>query len=235
MNNTIPSVQAAIRVLEFLATHADGAAQSLVARELGTSSSTTYRILQTLAGHGWTRKLSGGLWCLSDGLLPVLLSYKEELSTLDGVRLRMQDAVVRHGIAMKLSIRRGLEQIVAARFDPDGPIQTTGHEGAVYPISEGSPGAALLADESEEGLRRIFDAARTSQTDFDYLVKSVVTIRRSGWCVRRRIAGWPIDGYSAPVRNRAGAVFAAVTLLQPSGRFADRTVVKLLKDVAMAS
>ena len=96
-------------------------------------------------------------------------------------------------------------------------------------------GAALLADESEEGLRRIFDAARTSQTDFDYLVKSVVTIRRSGWCVRRRIAGWPIDGYSAPVRNRAGAVFAAVTLLQPSGRFADRTVVKLLKDVAMAS
>ena len=98
-----------------------------------------------------------------------------------------------------------------------------------------SPGAALLADESEEGLRRIFDAARTSQTDFDYLVKSVVTIRRNGWCVRRRIAGWPIDGYSAPVRNRAGAVFAAVTLLQPSGRFADRTVVKLLKDVAMAS
>ena len=232
MNNTIPSVLAAMQVVDTLAGQTPGLSQAALAKALGLSPSTTYRILRSLASQGWTAKSADGLYTLSTGLLPVLHACEKSLGRLDHACNALRTIAADKGIACKLSVRRGHEQVVIAREEPDGPVQTTGVVGAVGPITEGSSGAALLCDESDAAIEAVLRATGTRQTPPAFLRTAIASIREQGWALRPSIPPWPISALSAPVRDASGAVLAALTFIVPTASLDEAAHAKLLLKTA---
>ena len=232
MNNTIPSVISAMRIVEMLAAAPEGASQSRLAVSAGLSASTCYRILQSFAAHGWALKDTQGAWRLGAGLMPVVAALRLQVAGIDAMRRILNGIAARESIACKVSIRSGEQQIVAVRAEPPGEMQATGNEGSRFPVAEGSSGAALLADLPVEEAVALLRATPKSQTDVRFLRSSLADLRKSGWCGRRHIAAWPIAALSAPIRQADGSIVAALTFLVPDSRFDDTSLPPLLLETA---
>ncbi len=232
LNNSIPSVLAAAAAVERLAAEPDGVAQTALAKGLGLSTSTCYRILRSLAARGWVRKEGRGRWFLSGGLMPVAAALRGPLARLERARDVLQRLARTQRIGCKLSVRRGFEQVVAVRAEPEGPVQTTGREGSAFSVAEGSSGAALLADLADADARALFRAAPPSKTGLAALLKSLADLRGRGWCARARILDWPLAALSTPIRDEHGAVFASLTFVVPETRLGDPALPALLLDTA---
>lgn len=232
LNNSIPSVLAAAAAVERLAAEPDGVAQTSLAQALGLSTSTCYRILRSLAARGWVRKEGRGRWFLSGGLLPVAAALRAPLARLERARDVLERLARTRRIACKLSVRRGFEQVVAVRAEPESPVQATGREGSAFSVAEGSSGAALLADLPDAEARSLFRIAPPSRTGLPALLKSLADLRAKGWCARARILEWPLAALSAPVRDERGAVFASLTFVVPEDRLGDPALPPLLLETA---
>ena len=62
----IASVQRALRLMEAVASHPNGAPAKQLAREARLPLATTYHLLRTLAHEGYATRLSDGVWVLGD-------------------------------------------------------------------------------------------------------------------------------------------------------------------------
>ena len=62
----IASVQRALRLMEAVAVHPNGAPAKQLAREARLPLATTYHLLRTLAHEGYARRLPPGVWVLGD-------------------------------------------------------------------------------------------------------------------------------------------------------------------------
>ena len=162
----------------------------------------------------------------------MLHACEKSLGRLDHACNALRTIAADKGIACKLSVRRGHEQVVIAREEPDGPVQTTGVVGAVGPITEGSSGAALLCDESDAAIEAVLRAAGTRQTPPAFLRAAIASIREKGWALRPSIPPWPISALSAPVRDASGAVLAALTFIVPTASLDEAAHAKLLLKTA---
>ena len=99
-------------------------------------------------------------------------------------------------------------------------------------MTEGSSGAALLADLSDADVRALFRASPRSKTDLPFLLRALADLRNRGWCMRDRILDWPLAAFSAPVRDGHGAVFAALTFVVPADSRKDPALPRLLLETA---
>lgn len=234
LSNAIPSVIAAAELVEALAgADADGMSQAELADRLSISVSTCYRILRSLAVRGWVRKEGRGRWKLAGGGLSIVASsLRDPGAVADRARAAMQRISLQRGIGCKFSVRRGMRQVVVARAEPASQVQTTGREGAEYPLVEGSSGAALLADIDETAVASVFAASEPSQTDIRFLRKALSDIREKGWSVRNRILDWPLAALSAPVRDATGSVAGALTFVVPASKAYDPELSRLLLKTA---
>lgn len=228
--HSIPSVLSAVEVVELLAAAPEaGLSQADIARRASVSASTCYRILRSLAVRGWVRKEGRGRWKLDGGgLSQVASALRDPAAAVDRARAVMQRVASQRGIGCKFSVRRGMRQVVVARAEPASQVQTTGPEGAEYPLVEGSSGAALLADLDDGAVSSVFASSGPSQTGIRFLRSALSAIRERGWCMRPRILDWPISALSAPVRDASGAVAGALTFVVPAAKAADPALAALL-------
>ena len=236
MNNTIPAVDKTVQILEKLAE--SPCSQGELSRALGVSMSTAYRILQTLRAREWVAKDAAGRYALASGLLPLLKGFDADMEILKRARAKVEEICARFGIACKLSLRRGNEQITDCRAEPPGPVALTGQPGSTFPMVEGSVGAVLLADSPDEEIKKLLDACSApipEKADPRLLVRAVAEARRNGCCLNLRKNRWNIAAFSVPLRNSSGRIFGAFTLIGTVGDFAGtrrRKWEKILKNAA---
>ena len=221
MNNTIPAVDKTIQLLEMLSKGAY--TQSELSRTLEISMSSCYRILQTLLAHNWVEKNDSGVYTLSTGVLPLLKFFDRDLELLKKARAKVDEICLKHHIACKLSLRRGNLQITEYRAEPAGPVTLTGVPGSTFPLVEGSVGAALLADDSDENIISCLagcDAPIPEKEDPELLRAAVAEVRRNNCVLNMRKNRWNIAALSVPLRNTSGRIFAALTLIGSVDDFA---------------
>ena len=160
MNNKIPAVEKTIALLELLSKHPEGATQAELRKELSISMSTTYRILQTLLKYKWVRKNADATYSPGNGLLPLLYPFRSRMDLLEHAQEIIDRISAENEMACKLSIRRGSEQVTIMRAEPEGPFALTGQVGSSFPVIEGSVGAALLCDESDDEIMELVQEYR---------------------------------------------------------------------------
>lgn len=222
MNNTIPAVDKTVRFLLALAERPH--TQSELSEKLGTAMSTAYRILTTLQEHDWVRK-DGTVYSLSRGLMPLIRGCDSEMDFLERARKQADMVSQKHGIACKISIRRGDQQQTWHRVEPPGPVALTGIAGSLFPIFEGSVGAALLADESEKVIRELIEASTAplpETEDPELVFVRIREIRTRGTVLNSNKNRWGIAAMSIPLRGRRGRVSAALTLIGARSDFAGK-------------
>ena len=121
---------------------------------------------------------------------------------------------------------------MAVRAEPRSEVQTTGVEGARYPVAEGSSGAALLFGRPEREALALLKSASKPQTDAKFLRAAFADLRAKGWCRRRQVACWPVAALSAPIRDSGGAIVASLSFIVPESRADDASLPQLLLKTA---
>ncbi|MBQ7649323.1 MAG: IclR family transcriptional regulator [Victivallales bacterium] len=220
MNNKIPAVDKAVQLLLLLSEKE--ATQAELSAELGISMSTTYRILMTLQEHRWVVKKGGAVYSIGDGLLPLTRGLSHELSLMDRMSEKVKAISEEHQIACKLSVRKDDKQLTYFRAEPAGPVALTGQAGSTFPIIEGSVGAALLCDATDDEIAALVESCSDDipeNSNPQLLYDAIAEIRECGTALNVRKNRWNIAALSIPVRDATGKVIAALTVIGSTDDF----------------
>lgn len=229
--HTIPAVDKAISILEYLGSRERGATQSELAKELEITSSTCYRILQTLQTRGWIRQGTGNSYDISDGVLSASMKLINNVARFEVLQPSLERLASELGFSCKLSIRQGHSQLTVLRADSPTPMTVSGKIGARFPVVEGATGAALLSDEPWE---HIVGLAKSCEDDIEeksspHLIQErLASLEKNGYCMNNRPNRWRVEVVSSPLKNSAGKTIAAISVLG----FADDFDAKRIQHVS---
>jgi DNA-binding IclR family transcriptional regulator len=191
---------------------------SEICRRAGLPLATGHRLVGELVGGGFLERVPDGtyrigtrLWRIGSqapavtGLRELALPHMEDLyeATHDNVQL----AVLRDGRALFVERLRGTRSL---------PVVT--QVGATLPLHATGVGKVLLAYAPEEVLRDVLEAglshhATRTVTDPAELRRSLERIRHNGFALTRDEMTVGASSVAAPVRDGAGTVVAALSLV----------------------
>ena len=222
MKNTVPALEYAVQILKALADHPEDSSSLGLARQLGISQSTCYRILKTLQVADWITPDAQGGYRFSLGLLPFVKPLMGLERAVDGLAPFMKELSRATGLTVKCSVRQGLEQVTIARVESTKPLAVSSPVGARFPVVLGASGACLLSKLAPAALgtliRHADQQALWGHESADDLRARLAACRRDG--LSENIGRHPqgIDTISAPL-TLAGEVYA-LTLVGLRGDFA---------------
>lgn len=122
------------------------------------------------------------------------------------------------------------------RQESPHPFGVSLKAGVRFPVVEGTVGAALLCEETDGEIERIWSRCGTLLTPeetFTVFKRRVREMRTHGYCVRNNIGGRGTTAMSAPVYGTEGQVAAALTILGSRQEFAaNNTLPTVLREMA---
>jgi IclR family KDG regulon transcriptional repressor len=209
------SVQKALNVLEVLFQSGQPRKLTELARQLNLSKPNVYRVLATLVELGFVRKDS--LTSLYTPTLKVwelgsLLDHDNDLVPLSSPFLR--ELCAQTGECTQLAVTDNDYSVCVNKFDAPGPLSGTSPIGARRHTLATSTGKVLLAWAPAEYVKL---AMLTIKPFTPNTVKTLEDVeleleqtRKRGYAVNWGEWRHGIAGISAPVRDRAGVVIAAI-------------------------
>lgn len=240
MNNTIPAVEKTLALLELLATSENGLTQAECKKRLAISMSTCYRILQTLLSREWIRKDENGIYYPGKGLFFLYHSLPELSYLPQQLQILLDETAKKHEISCKISMRQNQEQFTVMRSEVSGNETTPAFfhkRDRRFPLIEGSVGAVLLSRETKENI--LFLAENSSTEIQEKLCPQLIFDRidflhKNGYSFNENNR-WNICAVSAPIREKNGRNFAALTFILPRMNMDEKTQKKyiaLLKETS---
>ncbi len=221
--SSVQSVERAFAVLRVLATGATGVTE--IAERVALPKSTVSRLLSTLETIGAVEQVSvGGRYRIGAALDDLTTAGRRGHDLVDLARphlVELRDAL---GESAGISVLEGDTVVYLAQADSENPVMVRDWTGDALPWHVVSSGFVLVAalTESERdtllGRRRQRLTARTV-TDSPELRRRLDATIDSGhsWTLEEYVEG--IASVAAPVRDRDGAVVAALHAHGPAYRF----------------
>lgn len=197
------------KAVTILESTADGASLAELVERSGLPRATAHRLAQALEVHGLLSRDADGRWHPGRRLGELATSAPDPL-------LRYAPAVLRAlrdgtGESVQLYRRRGDQRLCVAASERASGLRDTVPVGALLSLVAGSGAQVLLAWEPPADVLPLLHRARFS-------ARTLADVRRRGWAqsVAEREPG--VASVSAPVRDRAGRVVAAVSVSGPIDR-----------------
>lgn len=179
----------------------------------GLPRATAHRLAVGLEVHGLLHRGADGRWRPGPALSELASRSGDPLlEAASAVLPRLRDLT---GESVQLYRRDGMQRVCVAASEPASGLRDTVPVGSRLPMTAGS-GAKVLAAWADPSTQR---AVLTEST---FTEKTLVEVRRRGWAqsVAERESG--VASVSAPVRDGAGAVVAAVSVSGPVDRIGRR-------------
>ena len=192
----------------------------------GLPRATAHRLAVGLEVHRLLRRGADGRWWAGPALGELANGAVDPLlDAAAGVLPRLRD-LTRESV--QLYRRDGMQRICVAAAEPPSGLRDTVPVGARLPMTAGS-GAKVLAAWADRATQR----AVLSEAVFTERV--LMEVRRRGWAqsVAERESG--VASVSAPVRDGAGAVVAAVSVSGPVERIGRRPGGRWAADLLAAA
>jgi len=221
----LSTVQAALRILAYLAEHPEGVEVKEVARLLGKSLSTAYALLNSLVEEGFAVKGEGRYTLARARPVPQAQGFWEE--ALEELYLRTR------------------ERCYLALLTPEGvKLKTRGRQGQPHPLGETLPpeahalalGKVLLAHGALP-LPPLFPKTPYTLTDPLALEAELERVRASGLAVEMEEYAPGLSALAAPLFGPQGEVLGALGVVVPARRFpfAFSRLARALSEVAQVS
>lgn len=188
---------------------------------------TVHRIAVALESHGLLRRNESGAWV--PGLLLTELAAEGEPSLVTRANPILAQLCRDTGESAQLFERAADARVCTAVAERASGLRDTVPLGARLPMTAGSAAHVLLAWSTGNGAdARVLDRASFSS-------KTLAEVRRLGYAhsSAEREAG--VASISAPVRDSAGNVLAAVSVSGPVGRLGRRAAPTLVAAVLEAA
>lgn len=211
-------------VLEAVAQRPSGLAELCSAT--GLPRATAHRLAVGLEVHRLLRRGTDGRWRpgpalgeLGNGGLDPLLDAAA------GVLPRLRDIT---GESVQLYRRDGVQRVCVAAAEPPSGLRDTVPVGTRLPMTAGSGAKVLAAWADPATQRSVLGEAVFGE-------RTLLEVRRRGWAqsIAERESG--VASVSAPVRDAAGSVVAAVSVSGPVGRLGRRPGARWAADLLAAA
>lgn len=192
----------------------------------GLPRATAHRLAVGLEVHGLLHRGNDGRWRPGPTLAELAGGHADPLLDAAGAVLpRLRDIT---GESVQLYRRDGIHRVCIAAAEPASGLRDTVPVGTRLPMTAGS-GAKVLAAWADPVTQRLVLA------DATFTERVLVDVRRRGWAqsVAERESG--VSSVSAPVRDAAGQVVAAVSVSGPVDRIGRRPGVRWAADLLAAA
>ena len=226
---TLQTADAALAVLEHLASARRPQGLAEISRSLAISKPKAHRILRTLRARGYatqdadTSQYGFGLACAR---LAAQAAVEADVKMLCAPALRRLWESTQE--TAYLATREGSEGVVIEKMDGPQPVIATCALGLPLPLHAASAGKVLLAGLPDGEVEQLLSAGLTRYTastpaDLGVLRDEIAQVRREGHATDREGFRDGVSGAAAPVRwSPGGPTALAIAVCVPSTRFGRR-------------
>lgn len=217
---TVQCVEKALDLLDALADESNDMSVSQLATRLRLSRNKVFRLLVTLESRGLVERdeLTGNYRI---GLSSVELAQKvlQSVNLIKHARPIMEKLARKHEEAIYMTVLKGDEVMFLDMVDSDQQIKAAPLTGKRFPFFTNAAGKAIRAFESRDLLEKFKKRHRKdSLPDIGELESELNIIRTKGVAVDANGLGDGLISVAVAVRDYAGKVVGALTMIGPSFR-----------------
>jgi DNA-binding IclR family transcriptional regulator len=215
---SVPAVQRAIDIIEYLVSSAGPRNITEVSRQLNIPKSSVFGILQTLRDNGWVEKLDDDRYSLTLKLFGLGSSIIASLDLRQQVSPVLRELATQTNITGHLAVLASDEAVYIDKAEVPGAIRLTTFIGSRCPLHSTGMGKALLAWLPDGEVDRIIQTrgltAYTPKTISSpvALKAELAQVRKLGYAVSIEENEPGVCGIAAPVFDHLGHVVAAANL-----------------------
>lgn len=242
---TVLTVNKAFEVLEFLAENPTDSSLPAIAAKVEMTRNKAFRLLATLSENGLIEqdKPSGGyhLGICAFSLAQKLIKNSYVINIAHPV---IEGLARKHGEAVYMTVIKGDDVLFLDMADCNQQIKAVPLIGKSFPFFTNAAGKVMKALESTEAIEWIASKKRGKSIKIsnpEHLVTELLEIRSNGGiAVDSGGLGEGVSSVAVAVKDYAGHVIGAITMLGPSFRFLKKRIEKeiipsLLEAAAVAS
>ena len=218
---TVQSVENALDILELLTDESIDATLPLLAEKLGISRNKAFRLLATLENRGLVqREEHSGVYRIGLNTVGLAQRFINSASLIRHAHPVMEELARKHEEAVYLTVVLGEEVLFLDMVDCVQSVKTAPLVGKKFPFFTTAAGKVIKALESGDLLEKFFKKSRRRMAPAEMLrlENEFVEIRRKGVAVDCGGLGEGIIGVAVAIRDYAGKVIGAITVLGPAFR-----------------
>ncbi len=223
--NRLSSVANAARVLKSFSPASPTWGVADLAEQLGLSTSTTHRLLSTLADESILEQDSRtGRYRLGLSVFDLAAAMPTQRSLHEAVLVSMTELRSRTGETVQVGVLDGRQVVYVERLDSPNTLHVFTELGRRADAHCTSSGKALLAfipqHQREELLEGWSPRQRTKHTitDIAALRSELVATRRRGYAENRQESELGVVSVAAPIKDQSGYAVASLSLAGPEER-----------------
>lgn len=222
----MPGLQRGLNVLEAVAAAGKALSTADIARRVGVSRSSAFRLIYTLRHMGFLEAAQDERrFALGPRVLNVGFAYLASMDIIELARQELEMLRDRTNVSAHLSVRDGSEILYLCCIQTRSGFLSTINIGARFPAYATPMGWLLLGDLSRKEIGNLCKRGRwhslTSQTptDISVLMQCVTEAMHNGYVISRGIIEPGGSSVAAPVYGRDGKVAAAIDIAGPDSAF----------------
>jgi DNA-binding IclR family transcriptional regulator len=239
------AVHKAFEVLEYLSESPTDATLQMIASKVSMTRNKTSRLLATLCDSGLLEQdKPSGSYLL--GVNAFLLAQKlvRNSNVISLAHPVIEQLAKKHGEAVYMAVIKGDDVLFLDMADCDQKIKAISLIGKSFPLLTNAAGKVMKALESTESIEWLVNKKRSKSKDStapEFLMSELFEIRSNGGvAVDSEGLGEGIISVAVAVKDYAGHVIGAITMLGPSFRFLKERIEKeiipsLIEGAALAS
>lgn len=222
----VPGLQRGLHVLEVIAEARQPLGATEIARQIGVTRSSAFRLIYTLRHMGFLEiARDGRSFTLGARVLNIGFAYLASMDIIDVARADLELLRDRTNVSAHLSIRDGGEMLYLICIQTRSGFLSMINVGARFPAYATPMGWLLLSDLSTRELAALYGGVAmhelTSQTPTDIatLAQRVSQAVIDGYVLSRAIIEPGGSSIAAPVHDKSGKVVAAIDIAGPDSAF----------------
>lgn len=223
--SNVQSVARAFTILQAVAARPQGVSITEIAHLVELPKSTVSRLVTTMERFAVVERLPDAEGVrLGDGIISMALHLPFRRSLTAVARPKMQELAAQLGEAIALCLQEGDQVYYVDQVPSRHHVQVRDWTGSRLPLHVVSPGKLFLSERDEAALERYLSAPLERYTphtlvDRGTILNQLRRIRDDGdsWTVDEFEVG--LTGMSAPIRDTAGRMVAAINVYGPGFRF----------------
>lgn len=218
---TVQNVNNALELLEALSEYSAGLTLPQLAERVGQNRNKTFRLLATLCDKGLVERDDvSGKYQL--GIYSVALAQKflKNANVVNYAHPIMEDLARKHHEAVYMTVIRDDEVLFVDMVDCEQQIKAAPLVGRRFPFFTNAAGKVMKALDSRDLLEKLFKkrGRKSGLPDLDRFESELEEIRTKGVAVDSGGLGEGIISVAVAVRDYAGKVVGAITVIGPSFR-----------------
>jgi len=236
--STVQSVERALAILEVLGEHGHGLSLTDVVEETGLHSATAFRLLGTMAVHGYVRKDPvSKAYRLGFKLLGLAQAARQQMDLSSEVMSDLQRLAAEAKELANLVVPSGLRIVYVAQVNgrTEGVVKMFTQLGARERMYCTAVGKCVLAQFTDHQLARYLEEEELARytlqtiTEKEALIEELQAVRRRGYAIDDEERDLGVRCVASPLFDGTGAVVAAIGVSGPSVRLTPDRLPRLGK------